>query len=85
VDFDKSFTLPVSARGITGQTVEIDEPDPAVGSCRGQGKIVMYKVEYDNVEVNDLTNTVSALIGGGTFSLIFCDLNKNPQNCPPPS
>lgn len=85
VNFDRRFTLPASGRGIVGQTVEIEEPDPEVGSCRAEGKTVLYQVEYDDVNIHDLTNGVEAVIGGGTFSLIFCDLNKNPQNCPPPS
>ena len=83
--FEMSFTLPVSRKGVTGNTVDVEEPDPAVDSCRGMGEIVLYNVSYTNVKINDLTNDISELVGVGNFSMTFCNLSKNPQNCPPPS
>jgi hypothetical protein len=83
--FEKGFTLPVSRKGVAGNTVDVEEPDPTPGSCQGIGQIVMYEVTYTDVEINDLTNGVSELVGGGNFSMTFCNLNKKPRNCPPPS
>ena len=79
------FTLPVSVRGTVSQTVDVEESDPLRNACQGMGKIVLYQVDWTDVYINDDTNHVRALVGGGNFSLTFCDLTKNPKNCPPPS
>lgn len=82
-DADYGFTLPVSRHGTISQTVGIDESDPD-RTCLA-GKIVLWKVDYSDVEIYDDTNGVHDLVGGGNFSLTFCNLTKNAQNCPPPS
>jgi len=80
-----AFSLPVSSRGTISQTVDVEESDPLRNACQGIGKIVLYQVDYTDIHINDVTNNVAALVGGGNFSLTFCDLTKNPKNCPPPS
>ncbi len=84
-DVTYGFSLPVSSRGTISQTVDVEESDPFRNACQGMGKTVLYQVDYTDVHINDVTNGVSALVNGGNFSLTFCDLTKNPKNCPPPS
>lgn len=81
---DYGFSLTASPNGTVSQTVDIEESDP-VETCPRGSKIVLYQVDWTDVQINDLTNTVSALVNSGNFSLTFCDLTKNPRNCPPPS
>ena len=83
-DILHQFSLTASSNGTISQTVDIEEWDPVENCTRGS-RIVLYKVEYNDITINDLSSGKSSPIGGGDFSLTFCNLNKNPQNCPPPS
>jgi len=82
------FSLPASSKGTISQTIGIDESDPSssdITNCPTGSRIVLWSVRYTNIEIHDVTNNKTSPVGGGNFSLTFCNLNRNPQNCPPPS
>jgi hypothetical protein len=84
----RGFSLTASSKGTINQAVGIDESDPSasdISNCPRGSRIVLWKVQYTNIEINDVTNIVASPVGGGSFSLTFCNLNRNPQNCPPQS
>src|SRR5581483_5432127 len=77
----------VTDKQTTRQTTPLDEPPPAddcASACQNAGgSLVIYQVEYGDVSVADLTNNVSAQVGG-PFSYTFCNAS-NLKSCPPPS
>lgn len=78
------FTLPATSRGIVSQTVDFEESTPQE-TCGAGARIILYRVEYNNVYINDGTNDVHEMVSSGHFTFTFCNLNKNPKNCPSPS
>lgn len=82
-----SFWLPAVQGGTIRQTAAVDEPDPDCTCSANEGRLVLYSVTYQDMQIWDVTKSEKLLsddIGSGDFTMTFCK-KSNLKNCPPPS
>ena len=62
-------TFSSGQNGTISQSLTIQPPPPGNFSCPGGQTLLLGSVSYTNVAINDTTNSVTEVVGTGTFSV----------------
>ena len=63
-------TFSSGQNGTISQSLTIAPPPPGSFSCPGGQRLLLGTVSYSNVSIADTTNSVSEVVGTGTFSVV---------------
>ena len=74
-----------SSNGTIRKTVGVNAADAGTLASACSGNLLLYQVSYTGMNICDVTNNLlpCTTVGSGNFTKTFCNLNKNPRNCPP--